>query len=569
MRSSLRRALSTTKEPLWRPSRERAEASQLSAFADGVAARHGGDARGAGRLRPAAPGRLRPAARVACARPDAFWDEVWKFVDFRASAPYADVVAPRERRGSTRALADAARARARERAAGAELVRGRAREPRGEPARARARRRRGDRLRERDGRAAARALVRRAARARVGALSAALRDTCGVRAGDRVAGYIPSTPDAVVAMLAATALGASYASVSPDFGARGAVDRLAQVAPKVLFVADRYHYRGRRFEMAPRLAEIAPQLPSVERTVVFDYDAGADARARERRRARGRAGRGRVGARARAAAAGRRGGGAAPPPPPAYAPMPFDAPVYTMFSSGTTRKPKCMVQGTGVLLNVLKECHLHFDVRRGDRVFWFTTTGWMMWNWLVANLGTGATVVLRRRPALRRARRAVAARRAPPRDALWHVRALALGVRVRGRRGEPRARGRARRVGARALGETVRVIGSTGSPASGNIFQWVYNEVRADGDVHFVSTSGGTDLNGSFVGGNPWLPVYEDELQSPLLGLDVAVLDPDTGVELARGAQGERARASPSRARARDARARARSLSEALGESRI
>jgi acetoacetyl-CoA synthetase len=200
----------------------------------------------------------------------------------------------------------------------------------------------------------------------------------GVGVGDRVAGYVPNMPEAVIGMLATAALGATWSSCSPDFGVRGVLDRFGQIEPKVLIMAEGYYYNGKAFDLVEKAREVLAELPSVKRTVVFPYtrsDAPIDALPNAVRWAD---------------YLGRQKGGAV-----AFTRVPFDQPLYIMYSSGTTGVPKCIVHAVGgTLLQHLKEHQLQSDVKPGDRVFYFTTCGWMMWNWLVSSLASGATLLL-------------------------------------------------------------------------------------------------------------------------------------------------------------------------------
>jgi acetoacetyl-CoA synthetase len=337
----------------------------------------------------------------------------------------------------------------------------------------------------------------------VARVAAALR-AAGVRVGDRVAGFMPNTPDAAVAMLATVAVGAVWSSCSPDFGQMGVVDRFGQVEPKVMFTVESYFYRGKQLDILPKIQSIIGSLPTLESTVVFR---GCVAPAF------------RVDLSALPGAVHiedfiAQGGPPAPAAPPLrFEQVAFDHPVYVMFSSGTTGKPKCIVQGAGVLLNHLKELVLHTDVRPTDRLFYYTTTGWMMWNWLTSGLGVGATLCLYEgNPCY------------PAWDSLWAF-AAAEGVTVFGTSARylQSIMEQGVRPGASHDLSRLRTICTTGSPASDAVFHYIYDHVKAD--VQFASISGGTDLNGCFALGCPLLPVHSTELQCRGLGMKVAVLD--------------------------------------------
>jgi acetoacetyl-CoA synthetase len=334
-------------------------------------------------------------------------------------------------------------------------------------------------------------------REQVTRLAGGLR-SLGVGPGDRVVAYLPNVPEALAAFLACASLGATWSSCSPDFGARSVIDRFAQIEPKVLLTVDGYRYGGRDFDRGETIRALRAELPTLEHTVVLPYLGGGAAAGLE-------------GALAWSALAAAGEGSEL-----TFAALPFDHPLWVLYSSGTTGLPKAIIHGHGgILLEHLKVLHLHVDAQAGDRLFWFTTTGWMMWNFLVSGLLTEAAIVLYDgSPA------------APDMGVLWDL-AEAAGVTCFGTSAgylaacmkagvEP---GAGRDLGA------LRSVGSTGSPLSPEGFRWVYEHVGAD--TWLFSTSGGTDLCTAFVGGVPLLPVYEGELQARALGAKVEAFDPE------------------------------------------
>jgi acetoacetyl-CoA synthetase len=337
-------------------------------------------------------------------------------------------------------------------------------------------------------------------RSLAGHVAAALaRD--GVRTGDAVAGFVPNVPEAVLGMLGAATIGALWTSCSPDFGARGVLDRFGQVGPRILICADGYRYAGRDIDCLPRIREIVDAIPAIERVVVVPFlRAGVSP----------------------ADLVGIRGAvawdaWAATAPAPAYVRLPFDHPLYVMYSSGTTGLPKCMVHGAGgTLLQHVKEHQLHCDIGPGDRVFYFTTCGWMMWNWLVSALASGATLVLYDGAPM------------PPADPdlLWRM-AAEERISVFGTSAKYVVA--CEKAGLRPAASydlsSMRMILSTGSPLADHSFDYVLRDVRPG--VHLASISGGTDLISCFMLGNPLLPVWRGELQCAGLGMAVDVWDAD------------------------------------------
>jgi acetoacetyl-CoA synthetase len=335
-------------------------------------------------------------------------------------------------------------------------------------------------------------------RAQVTAVAAGLRGL-GVERGDRVVAYMPNIPEAIVAFLATASIGAVWSSCSPDFGPASVIDRFAQIEPKVLFAVDGYRYGGKDFDRRDVLAELQAAMPSLQGTVVLPYlDPDPDlSPLRGATRWDG------------LLAAGE---GAELD----FERVPFEHPLWVLYSSGTTGLPKAIVQGQGgILLEHLKKLHLHVDAHPGDRLFWFTTTGWMMWNFLVSGLLTRAAIVLYDGSPGH-----------PDMSVLWDLAARA-GVTMFGTSASYIAacmKAEATPGEGRDLSR-LKAVGSTGSPLSPEGFDWIYEQLGAD--TWLFSTSGGTDLCTAFVGGTPLLPVYRGELQARALGAAVEAWDED------------------------------------------
>ncbi len=349
----------------------------------------------------------------------------------------------------------------------------------------------------------------------VGRVAQSLREL-GVGPGDRVAGYLPNIPEAVIAMLATVSLGAVWSSCSPDFGAQGVLDRFGQIEPKVLFAIDGYIDNGRRFGLRDRVREIRERIGSIERIVVVPYldvpDIGLET--------------------VLGAVTWDRFLADAPAGPIRFEQLPADHPLCILYSSGTTGPPKCIVHTAGgILLKHLTEHVLHCDLSRDDRLFYFTTTGWMMWNWLVSGLAIGCTVVLYDGSPLASKFNALFDLAERERLTVFGTSPKYLSIIEKVRLEPAKTHDLA----------SIRAILSTGSPLNGENFDYVYRAIKPD--VRLSSISGGTDLCGCFAMGNPIGPVYRGEIQCRTLGMNVQVFD-DAGRSVV-GQKGELVCAAP------------------------
>jgi acetoacetyl-CoA synthetase len=463
---------------MWRPSAARIADANLTRFAACVSARRGLRLDG-----------YEQVYAWSVSHPEEFWTELARFADVRAEWGAGPALENRERMPGARFFPNA-------RLNFAENL-----------------------LRHDDDRAAIvfvnergtrRQLSHRELRREVARVAAGLR-AAGVGEGDRVAGFLPNLPEATIAMLATASVGATWSSCSPDFGVHGVLDRFGQIAPKVLFTADGYFYAGKTLDSLAHIAEVASKLPSVELIVVIPYVEAEPALARLRQAAplaRHWNAFGERGARLH------------------FASMPFNHPLYILYSSGTTGVPKCIVHGAGgTLLQHLKEHLLHTDLRRGDRIFYFTTCGWMMWNWLMSALATGATLILYDGSPFH-----------PDPGVLWRLaqeeRVTVFGTSAKYLSAlEKNGYRPAHSVDLSALAALL----STGSPLLPEGFDFVYRAIKAD--LHLASISGGTDIVSCFALGCPTLPVHRGEIQCRGLGMAVDIFD-DHGRPI-RGERGE------------------------------
>ncbi|HET6655096.1 MAG TPA: acetoacetate--CoA ligase [Gammaproteobacteria bacterium] len=463
-------------EPIWRPGDERVERANMSRFVRFVAEQTGNED-----IR-----RYAPLYDFSIRQPERFWPLVWEFCGIRSSGDFEPVLVDGEQMPGATFFPNVKLNFAQ------------------------------NLLRFRDDKLAIvfrnewghqRQLAFAELHAEVGRVAHALKDA-GVGSGDRVAGFMPNIPETVVAMLATTSLGAVWSSCSPDFGINGVVDRFGQIEPKVLFCADAYPYGGKRFDCLAKVRGVLEKIPAIEKLVVVPYSGDAPA------------------------LDGLRDAVSWPDfagsedHAPEFVATDFNHPLYIMYSSGTTGAPKCIVHGAGgTLLQHLKELVLHTDLKREDRIFYYTTCGWMMWNWLVSSLAAGATLVLYDGSPMW-----------PHADSLWDL-ADEVGISIFGTSAKWISATEKAGVKPRETHklERLKTILSTGSPLAPESFDYVYRDVKER--VLLSSISGGTDIISCFALGNPVMPVYRGELQCRGLGMKVEALD-DAGQPV-RGEPGE------------------------------
>lgn len=452
-------------QPLWQPNPQRASASQMARFMERVRVGYDEGVRDYAQLH-----------QWSVDNKEAFWSELWRFCGVKAHAPWKRVLDPGDELinsewfvGSTLNFAENLLGYCTKQPEAPAIV------FLGE-----------DRVR--------RELSYDQLWKQVARMAASLR-AAGLKPGDRVAAFIPNMPEAVVAMLATSSLGGVWSSCSPDFGFNGVMDRVGQIEPVFLICADGYFYKGKQIDSLARVKELADALPTIRQIIVVPYLSSTPAVDSKSRMIRWDAFL-----------------STDSNPPLEFIPLPFNHPLYIMYSSGTTGVPKCIVHGAGgTLLQHLKEHRLHTDISPGDRLFYFTTCGWMMWNWLVSGLASGATLVLYDGSPFH------------PSEGVLLDMAAREGVNVFGTSAKYIAA--VEKAGVLPKGQldlsALKVVLSTGSPLAPESFDYLYRAWKSD--IQVSSISGGTDIVSCFALGNPCLPVYRGELQCRGLGMQVEI----------------------------------------------
>ncbi len=464
---------------LWSPSPARMADSNLRRFIDCIAAR-----------RDLPTGDYAALHRWSLERPDAFWFEVAHFADVKAEWAAAPVLENGDQMPGARWFPGARLNYAEN------LLHYRDDHPA---------------LIAYNERGQRRVLSYRQLCAEVARIASGLKEI-GIQPGDRVVGFLPNIPEAVIAMLAATSLGATWSSCSPDFGIAGVLDRFGQIEPKVIFTADGDHYAGKTLDSIAPIADVLKSLPSVTAVIVIAQISIKPELATLE--ANGR----------RALRFEQMG---SPHAKLQFQRLPFDHPLFVMYSSGTTGKPKCIVHGAGgTLLQHLKEHQLHVDLKRDDRLFYYTTCGWMMWNWLVSGLASGAALVLYDGSPTH-----------PDNGMLWRI-AETEHISIFGT--SPKYLAALEKAGyhprERHSLPALRTVISTGAPLSPEGFDFVYHDIKAD--VQLASISGGTDIISCFALGQPFAAVRRGEMQCAGLGMAVDVVN-EKGDPLPPGVKGE------------------------------
>jgi acetoacetyl-CoA synthetase len=448
-----------TERPLWTPSPDRIAQSSLWRF-----------------MKPLGFTSFEEVLRFSVDEPEAFWTAVWDFCDVRADERGGRVITDKDKMPGARFFPDArlnyAENMLRKSDDSEALV------FRGE---------------DRVARRMSWAELNRAVAKLHRALAAA-----GVGPGDRICAIVPNMPEAIICFLAAASLGAIWSSCSPDFGERGILDRFGQIGPRILVACDGYYYAGKTIRLAGKIENVLKDLPGVEKTLIIDYIGEAEQVAT-------------------ALPGGETLAGFSAPhsdAPISFTQLPFDHPLYILYSSGTTGIPKCIVHSAGgILLKHLVEHVLNTDTGPSDRLFYFSTCGWMMWNWLVSGLAAGATLLLYDGSPFHPSERVLFDYAEQEGMTIFGTSAKYIDA-VKKSGLVPRETHRL---------PALRSMLSTGSPLSAESFDFVYSGIKAD--LQLASISGGTDICGCFVGGNPLSPVWRGEIQGPMLGMAVDVYD--------------------------------------------